>query len=153
MEALAALGLACNVVQLIDFSSKVLSESREIYKSGKGSSEDVLSTKLVAEDIDALTATLQGSLRDISKQGPLNAADQALADIGQGCTETSQELQQLLQRLSAGNGSPTLIRSLRTSLRSRRLKPKRENIERQLANLQRQFNARVAVDMRYVCFR
>ena len=51
MEALAAVGLAGNIVQFISFASETLSKSREIYLSASGTTEEYMDLKLISQDL------------------------------------------------------------------------------------------------------
>lgn len=53
MDPLAALGLAGNVIALVDFLWTVLSEAREIYKSPSGESEENRFIDVLIGDIEA----------------------------------------------------------------------------------------------------
>ncbi|KAI0466551.1 hypothetical protein F4859DRAFT_519006 [Xylaria cf. heliscus] len=72
MEAIAALGLASNIIQLINFSSKLITGAFEVYNSASG----------VVEEFE-------------------NAQDQKLVSLMQGCEKLSHELQSLIQKTKA----------------------------------------------------
>jgi len=61
MEALAALSLAGNVVQFIQFTGQVITESRETYRSADDASTQHLDLETVAEDLQKLISPLQAS--------------------------------------------------------------------------------------------
>ena len=92
MEALAAVSLAGNVCQFIDFASKVLKEGRQISVSGASLSVQHLS--IVTGDLEKLLSSLNQHIEscrtasgNADGHGPLNSEDQALLDIAKGCEE------------------------------------------------------------------
>ena len=58
MEALAALGLASNIIQIVDFGARLLSKSREIHHSADGS----LDENNILEDVTSNLAELSFEL-------------------------------------------------------------------------------------------
>jgi hypothetical protein len=56
MEGLAALSLAANVFQVVDFSTSLLSKSREIY--GSGSTKNHADLAVIANDLKTLNERL-----------------------------------------------------------------------------------------------
>lgn len=58
MEALAAVSLAGNILQFLDFCKKVVSGSREIYHSLSGTSEEYESLEQMCQFVSELSAGL-----------------------------------------------------------------------------------------------
>ncbi len=60
IDPIAAIGLAANIVQFVDFSWKLLSETRDLYDSSTGVSADNDLLETISKDLinlnDALTA-------------------------------------------------------------------------------------------------
>ena len=61
MDSLTALSLAGNVVQFVDFGNKLLSQSRELYRSTQGSLAADDELHLVTADLSALILKLRNS--------------------------------------------------------------------------------------------
>ena len=57
-EAVLAFGIAANVVQFIDFGSRILSEGYELYHSAQSNSQYNESIESVASDLEELTKSL-----------------------------------------------------------------------------------------------
>ena len=57
MGALAAVGLAGNIVQFIHFGCSLIFEGRQIYVSTSGLTEENTDLHTIAEDLDECTAT------------------------------------------------------------------------------------------------
>src|SRR5438046_1375051 len=70
METLAVIGLIGNIVQFIDFSGKLISNSSQLYKSSKGALPDNIDTETATNHLvllnrklkDAATSTGDGAL-------------------------------------------------------------------------------------------
>jgi hypothetical protein len=82
-DPMTALGLASNIIQLISFTSDIVSKSREIYKSQDG--------KLVEyQELEAITQTLQDLNNDIVfpfHWGKLLTMDENLQELCTGYSE------------------------------------------------------------------
>ena len=75
MDPLTALGLAGNIVQFIDFSCKILSDSYEIYRAGSTSEHEEID--FIATDLSTLADRIQHGLGSASSlKGPINANEQ-----------------------------------------------------------------------------
>ncbi|KAF8253283.1 hypothetical protein K440DRAFT_657280 [Wilcoxina mikolae CBS 423.85] len=59
MEPLAAIGLVGNIVQFVDFTSKILSKTQQIYRSADGALSENIDTELVTNDLAKLSAGLR----------------------------------------------------------------------------------------------
>ena len=70
MEAIAGLSLAANILQVVDFTAKLLSKGREIQQAGSTIRDSEIKT--IATDFAALSGTLRSWARpDPTKLGPL----------------------------------------------------------------------------------
>jgi hypothetical protein len=86
MEALAAFGLAASIMQVVDFSTKVVATGNEIFQTG--STVQNAELELVASDLNSLNDRLKGFARpDPSVQGPLAKDEQAC--VPRVCDEMS----------------------------------------------------------------
>jgi hypothetical protein len=75
MEALAGLGLAANILQVIDFSSKLLSVGHQVYQKGSSIQNEEL--ELVINDFNAQNNQLKSWARpDPATLGPLEKSGQ-----------------------------------------------------------------------------
>jgi hypothetical protein len=64
MDALSALSLAGNIIQFIDFGSRLLSNARELYKSSVGSLATHDEIVLITTDLKTLIKKLRLSMCD-----------------------------------------------------------------------------------------
>ncbi|KAM0550334.1 hypothetical protein ACHAPJ_009005 [Fusarium lateritium] len=115
METLAALLVAGAVIQFIDFGSKLLSSSRQLYRSTDGVTTETLDMKLVTTDLSTLLQGLKQKLpqyRPMTKEKNTSEDDAATDDLCKRCVEIAEELLLRVNKLKleprdqASSGSP-----------------------------------------------
>jgi hypothetical protein len=79
MESLAALGLASNLIQILDFSSRLISRGYELYKSADGQIAEYVMLEQAATNLEDLYRGFHGTLS--SDVRTLSIADRQLADL------------------------------------------------------------------------
>jgi hypothetical protein len=109
METLAIIGLVGNIVQFVDFSGKLIAESRELYKSSEGA---------LAENIDTETATkhllmLNKKLKDAATA----TGDVTLQSLCESCHTVAIKLLGALDKVKVKGGQQKW-KSIRKALRS-----------------------------------
>jgi hypothetical protein len=92
MEALAAVGLAGNILQFVDFASKVISKSCKLYKLADRVLPKSTETKRVAEDLKLLADKLLDSTST-------SLADVVLSELCVSCKSIADELLTALANL------------------------------------------------------
>jgi hypothetical protein len=141
METLAIIGLVGNIVQFVDFSSKLISKSTELSQSSKGA---------LAEHIEIETATnhlvlLNSKLKDAST----TTGDGALESLCISCGTAADNLLAALDKVKVKDKQHRW-KSIRKALRSVWSKEEIEDLERRLAKCREELNFHVAVDLRWV---
>jgi hypothetical protein len=139
MEVLAAVGVASNIVQLLDFSCKLFSETRKVYSSGKSAvedTEDVLSITTRLRDLSEAISSDSLKRRGISK----NSLDHELRSISRECTEAANSLIAALENVRI-KGTPTIWLSFQVCLMTIWKKSKIEAMEKRLNGLRSQMIA------------
>ena len=99
MDPLSAFGLACGVIQVVDFSLKIVSKFKEIYENGSLKANDDMEdlTKRIRElYVDLEPPSSQTSVGDVSME-----SQNELLDLARVCKETSDELLGELQKLKS----------------------------------------------------
>lgn len=100
MEALAAVGLAGNIVQFIDFSCKLFGQANSIYHSRSGATKDALDLETITESLVKLTTHLENNLN-----GQYNRryqdAQRNLQPLAKDCSNIAKELVTILQSVRA----------------------------------------------------
>lgn len=107
LEPLAALGLACSVMQTITFAGQTLSLCRKIYNDGQPDS----SLNEYSLELSRISETLKNNLN--RGNGVLCGDDLALRDTAEKCLYFATKLAQEMQNLSPQNGQ----NGVRTSIR------------------------------------
>ena len=140
MEGVAALSFASNIFQLIDFASKLISKSCEIYRSVDGVTQDYIDIRIVTTDTKVLADRLKQS-------SP--STDQSLVQLSRDCCHVAEELLAALAKLQA-DGQATRWKSVRKALRTLWSKEKISEIEKRLSAFRDQLNLKVCLELKYV---
>lgn len=142
MDPLSAIGLAGNIVAFLDFSSKLVSGTYEIYSSNATMTDEHADLAKVIEDVHAVTRRLTYSA------GPAVTDDEiALLGLINKCRELSGDLVRSLQRLQAKRPKSKL-ESFRVAWRAMREKEKFESLEKRIDRYRRQILDRIVIMMR-----
>lgn len=138
MEALAAVSLAGNVLQFLNFTNDVISKSRQIHGSITGTLKENDDLEGLTSDLKCLSGRLQASA------GPV---DPVLVQLCSSCSEIADELLAALTRLGA-KGNYTRSQSLRKALKALWGQEKLRSLERRLAEFRQQLIFHVVVELR-----
>ena len=127
MDPIAAIGLASNIVQFVDFSLRLFNEAKELYDSQTGLSADNDILELISRDI----LSLNNKLTAPSAPGAIPDSVRSLASQ---CKDVANELLETLRRVRVQD-SHKKWRSFVQALRSVWEKSRIENLCRRLAGL------------------
>lgn len=144
MEALAALGLASNILQFVEFSTKIVRGASNVYQSASGLPAEL-------QDVAAITESLG---LHMSKLAPPPAVDHAqdagndaLFELANGCRKTCAELRQVMEKIR-GKEPGSRRDSLRVAWRALRQKEKLEELEKRLDRYRSQILSQLLFDMK-----
>ena len=113
LESLAALSLAGNIVQFVDFGCRLFSKSRELYRSSDG----VLTENAELENIaNSLTALRNGLKVDYSQAQPKSIDYTNLRLLAMDCESIAAELLEALRDLKVKDPQEKL-QCFRTALK------------------------------------
>jgi hypothetical protein len=99
LDPVSAIGLASSVIQIVDFSCKLVSKTREYRTSADGALIEHKELRAAANRLSALSKAIHGPLAKCrSLRKPTNV-DIALGDIAGECLDQASELTQALQGL------------------------------------------------------
>lgn len=140
LETLAAIGLVGNIVQFVDFSSKILSKTRQVYQSADGALSENIDTEHVTKHLAELSTALQASAS--SSQG-----DPALEKLCESCNNVAKKLLKALEKLKV-DGRNGKWRSVRKALRSVWSKKEIDGIQKRLESFRDEMNLHIVVDLR-----
>ncbi|KAF2110995.1 hypothetical protein BDV96DRAFT_193895 [Lophiotrema nucula] len=120
MDPFSALGLASNIIQIIDFTGRLVSQSKEIYQSTEGTLDTCVQLEEAAKNLTELCQDLEQNTLNgqssISANTALSAADKQLLELGKQCERVTSALIKTLQRLK-GQGSNNKWQSIRQAIR------------------------------------
>lgn len=100
MEALAAVGLAGNIVQFIDFSCTLFSQAKAVHHSQSGVTKGAQDLEAITNSLLDFSARLEKGLETQHQRGT-PTTQQDLKDLAKGCHDTAKELVDLLQTIRA----------------------------------------------------
>src|ERR1700733_9943070 len=95
IETLAAIGLAGNIVQFVDFSCKTYYSAKEIYNSASGASQKTQNLLLITRDLKAICERLQGH-----GSGRSTLPSDSLSGLAFECQKAGMELLTALESLT-----------------------------------------------------
>ncbi|EEU43619.1 uncharacterized protein NECHADRAFT_11637, partial [Fusarium vanettenii 77-13-4] len=129
MEPLAALGLACNIMQLLSFGGEVISLCRKVYKTGE------IDPSL--KDYSSQTAKICESLNDNLSQRQSNLGPDALAlqQRATMCKAAADKLNHELQLLTPASGASRWRRGFTAPIKAIRHKHQLSELEKDLDSL------------------
>ena len=136
METLAAVSLAGNILQFLDFTYDTISKSRQIRTFIFKEHADL---EGLATDLKDLSGRLQAS------SGPV---DLALEQLCLKCREVSEELLEALESLRIEE-KHTRVQSLRKALKVLWGQEKLRILEERLARFRQELNLHITVELRY----
>ena len=144
MDPLTALSLAGNVVQFVDFGNKLLSQSRELYRSTRGSLAADDELHLVTADLHALILKLRNSSgHDIQNASP---------EFAKICDEAISLAEEILTRIDdlRVTGKHRAWKSLHQAIRSAWSQKETDSLVKRLSTLRQALETRVLLSLRYV---
>lgn len=149
LDPLSAIGLASSLVQFLDFAGKLLSSSYSAYKSIDGATNENRQLESVIQDVRSWSESLSNLPSPTSAH--VSADERALQDLREECQRLAQELLSTLQSLKVKQDTPfrslaVVGQSIRTAYKSDKIK----KLEKDLAKIRAQINARLISITRYV---
>ena len=144
-EAVAALSIAANVVQFIDFSGKILSEGYRLHKSKRVSSSKNEELENIALDLQKLRDELQSQQEE--KGQTLTPNDIQLQRIANQCRGVCLELLGALETLKVVD-KPGKWESFRAALKTVWAESKIKSLQDRLDEARQELIVRILVSFR-----
>ena len=138
MDPYVAFSLVCGIIQLVDFSTKVVKKCHELYRDG------VSSENKEAEEMVSHLTELRAKL-DFTKE----SVGEDLLDLCSKCSSTAEELVAELEKLKV-DGPHRKRQSLNKSLKAMLKRNDMEKIQKRLEGYQKLLDSRILVDLRFV---
>ena len=145
LSAINAIGLAANVLQLLDISLKIVSKAKTIRQDGRLPEHRDIQT--VTTDLQGVNLKLVDCLDNSSETYDLHGDDEALRKLCLCSSQEADKLVQLLLRIQKG-GNSSRYKSFRQALKT---VYKKEDLNQLRSNLQEyrtQLNTRLLVSLR-----
>lgn len=139
MEALATVSAVSSAVQLVDFSSKCIAKTVELYRSSDGALEENVSVQAAVEHLSNLTIEVQHCAT--------SAGDIQLQNLCIRVSDVSFSLVRVLDTFKV-HGSKSKIRSLRKVIRCVWSKERVQELENRLAGFRAEINLHIVVKTR-----
>ena len=144
MEAITSLALACNVIQLIDFSFK----AAEVYKEFKehGATIDIQSLDETSNHLTKATTDLENSLSAARCNGPPSHMDADLTALSKKVCDVAGALHRELESLRTVPGSSrktALIKTLKFKRRASHIEHSTKNLDQYVQVLQTKILSRL----------
>lgn len=119
VSAIAALGLAANVGQLVDYALRIVSKSRELRKSLDGTLPENHHTAVITESLYSASCTLSSYLDNCKAADQvLSLEDERLKEISRACGAIASSLLDELERLRLASDKHTKWNSFRQALKA-----------------------------------
>jgi hypothetical protein len=101
MESLIALGLASNIIQIVDFSSRIISRGRELYDSADGRIEEHVVLDNAARNLSELYNDLHATGQFLDPR-ELTVADKQLIELKHESEDVVHDLLIIQQWIISG---------------------------------------------------
>ena len=151
LEPLTAISIASAVVQFIDFGSKVVTRSSEIYRSSDGALQENTELENIIREVTKLNEKVLSSRPNPHTDG-FSKDDEATRELVGSCEILANDLLQVLRDLKAQHSGPVGRRwtCLRKAVASQTPwnKDKVQGLERRLNRVKEQIGHRLLVMMR-----
>ncbi len=133
LETIAALSLAGNIVQFVDFGCRLFSKSRELYKSSEGALDETVELEKIATSLSTMSEGLTKIPPLAAQQSQWCQDEITLKSIAQGCKKIADELLEALDELRVKN-SKMKWQSFRVALKRIWRSGKIESMSRKLVD-------------------
>jgi hypothetical protein len=146
LDPMTALSLAANVVQFVDFASKIVSKGRRIYLSENGALPKNLELEVVTNDLLRLAQSLRN---DGLSTGTLNNEEKSLQTMSDECSKIAEELLRRLEKLKVKSDAKQRgWKSLRQALKSVWNKEELDELSERLLQFRDQLQFHTLVSMK-----
>lgn len=139
LDPLSALSLASNVVQFVDFGSRLILDARAIYSSASGTTAKQEEIKLLAEQFQQQCAEMV-ALQPLSDADGVDPANRALRTLATRSQNVAKENFVFLEDLKV-DGANRRLKSVRQTLRGSIKAPKVDELVERMESLRNGLNA------------
>jgi hypothetical protein len=144
IDPFTGIGLAGNIVQFIDYASKLISSTYEIYKSSSGSSKNHVHLESISTRLSELDRALEPTMAQSFTQ------EKALNELREECRRDTVALLDLIKALKAKKDSKWS--SFRKALKCAWEKERIDRLEKRLKDHRSEIATHLVAVIRYVIF-
>jgi hypothetical protein len=154
LDPFSAISLAGNIVQFVDFTTKLVDKGHEIYRSGDGALIENLELEAITRNLTGLLSQLSKPFRDAptssssSKDG-VESKDLALKKLSESCVSVAKDLLHTLEGIKV-NGSHRKWHSVRQALKTSWSKEKIEDLVRRISRYRDELSFHLMIVLRLV---
>ncbi|KAK0670069.1 hypothetical protein QBC41DRAFT_390621 [Cercophora samala] len=140
MEAIAAVALAGNVAQFVEYSIKAMLMTYELLHGTNGTLAEVRELKDVVDSVDQSLRRVRDS-QEVSDAGAAVLPDKALGSLVASCLAISDEINGVISNLKLEDTSDSFFRNVRTRAKVMAMKPELKSLCGRLNGLRDQISA------------
>ncbi|KAI1843949.1 hypothetical protein JX266_009815 [Neoarthrinium moseri] len=133
MEPLSALGIACNLMQVISFTGEIINLCKQVYERGS----QAPSLEGNAKALSSVITSLHDSLTSPESRSPYNEATRELQDLARKCLDATSRLSAELDKIGAsrsqGHFGKTIVSVCKHLAKSGNLR----NLEKEIHDYQK----------------
>ncbi|KAE9381924.1 hypothetical protein N431DRAFT_539452 [Stipitochalara longipes BDJ] len=148
LDPMTALSLAGNIVQFVDFSTKLIVKGHELYTSCDGASVGNAELEVIAKDLQELNERLKPSQTEQAGTTRLTDSDIALCKLSEQCSRVAGELISALEKLKVQGTANRRWKSFRQALKWLMKKEEVEAIAQRLQTFRNELDLHILVSMR-----
>ena len=149
LDPLSAFSVACNVLQIVDFGSKVLTQAIDYRKAANGELPENQDLRHIFQSLKTLNIDLKASMPRLTGSKSQSMAEARLLEANEECLRLSMEFIDLLDRLKVKN-QRAMLECLRMSVKTLWYKEKTRAIERALSQARDNLNVAFLVYIKYI---
>jgi hypothetical protein len=146
MDPLSALGLAGNIVQFIDFGSKLVCKGRQIYKSSDGALDRHVDLEAITNDLVLLSAQIEPSKYRNQESDHQSKEEAVLLKLTTACNDVALTLLTALNSIKV-TGRHRRWKSVRQALKSQWNTENIEELSRRLSGFREELILHVTVSL------
>ena len=148
MDPLTSLSLASNVIQIVDFSTQLVSKGYKIYKSADGTLAENVDAEAVTHSLKTLSGKLRGSIENNRSSELLSEDDQRLMKLCTNCQDLANELLTKFDRVKV-TGRNLKWKSARQALKSVSKKDDLDQLVSRLQLYRSEIHLHITMSLRY----
>jgi len=146
MDGVTALGLVCNVIQLIEVAWNAVKACDQFYKHG--TTVEIQEMRCTSQQLGQCTSSLHDSLGKVPQKALLLESDVELTELSKRCRDTAETLEKELKSLESAPRSgrrAAIVKTVKASWKMSRI----EDVKRRLDEYTKVLDTKILVHLRY----